>query len=102
SGGERRGQLLRLGPATLTPEAAHPLPPAPQPPGRCAWALGGGHSYVLPGHDAGSGGAALLQVDLVTGSVSRFVRLPGAGADLVVAERHVFVTNPGGGGIWVI
>ena len=102
SGGERRWQLLRLDPATLTPEAAHPLPPAPQPPARFAVAPEGGHAYVLAGHDAGSGGSALLQVDLVTGSVSRFVLLPGAGADLVVAERHVFVTNPGGGGIWVI
>jgi hypothetical protein len=57
---------------------------------------------VLAGHDAGSGGAALLRVDLVSGSTSRFVELPGAGVELAVAERHIFVTDPGGGGIWAI
>jgi hypothetical protein len=102
AGGERRWQLLRLDPATLTPEAVYPLPHPPQPQARFAVAPEGGQAYVLAGHDAGSGGAALLQVDLVSGSASRYVALPGAGVELAVTERSIFVTNPGGGGIWVI
>jgi hypothetical protein len=102
AGGERRWQLLRLDPATLTPEAVYPLPHAPQPQARFAVAPEGGHAYVLVGHDAASGGAALLQVDLVSGSTSRFVVLPGAGVELAVAERYFFVTHPGGSEIWVI
>lgn len=102
AGGERRWQLLRLDPATLTLEAAYPLPHPPQPQARFAVAPESEHAYVLAGHDAGSGGAALLQVDLVSGSTSRFVVLPGAGVELAVAERYIFVTNPGGGEVWVI
>jgi hypothetical protein len=99
---EARWQLLRLDPATLTPEAAYPLPGSPQPQARLAVAPEGTRAYVLAGHDTGSGGAALLQVDLVSGSTSRFVALPGVGVDLAVAEQYVFVTNPAAGAVWVI
>ena len=68
----------------------------------CAGAPGGGHAYVLAGQDAGSGGATLLQLDLVTGATNRIVELPAAGVELAVAERYIYVTNPGAGGIWVI
>ncbi|MDQ3702586.1 MAG: hypothetical protein M3442_16930, partial [Chloroflexota bacterium] len=102
AGGERRWRLLRLDPATLTPEAVYPLPHPPQPQARFAVAPEGGQAYVLTGHDAGSGGAALLDVDLLSGATSRFVVLPGAGVELAVAARYIFVTNPSGGEVWVI
>ena len=102
AGGERRWQLLRLDPVTLEREAAHPLPYPPPPQARFAVAPGGGHAYVLAGQDAGGGGATLLQLDLASGATNRIVELPAAGMELAVAERYIFVTNPGAGGIWVV
>ena len=62
-----------------TPRRRTRCPHPPPPQARFAVAPEGGHAYVLAGHDAGSGGATLLQLDLVSGATNRIVELPGCG-----------------------